>query len=171
MMMSNISTPLTLTPTESVMIRNSTPNLLEVEALYRPQGTPPPKHLHPSQDEHFAVLEGEVTVKTPDGERTLTGGDTVDIQRMTPHQMWNSGSGPARVNWQTRPAGRTQQWFEALDALHRSGRVGRNGMPGPLAFGAMLTRYRDVFRLASAPDALTRPVLAILGILGRSRGY
>jgi hypothetical protein len=90
---------------------------------------------------------------------------------MTPHQLWNAADGPARVRWETRPPGRTQEWFEAIDALHRSGRVGSNGMPGPLAFGALLTRYRDVFRLASAPDTVTRPVLAGLGILGRARGY
>jgi quercetin dioxygenase-like cupin family protein len=162
---------LKITPTECITIRERTPELLEVEALYGPQGGPPPKHLHPFQDEHFEVLEGEVTVKTPSGERTLTAADTVDIPRATPHQMWNSSSAPARVRWQTRPAGRTQEWFEAIDQLHRSGRVGRHGMPGPLAFGALLTRYRDVFRLANAPDALLRPLLASLGILGRARGY
>jgi hypothetical protein len=57
-----------------------------------------------------------------------------------------------------------------IDALHREGRVGRNGMPGPLAYGVFLTEYRDVFRLA-APDLLTRPVLGILGAIGRLRGY
>ena len=98
-------------------------------------------------------------------------GETIDIPRGTPHQMWNDGPVPARASWQTRPAGRTEQWFRDIDAIHRSGRVGRNGMPGPLAFGVMLTRYRDVFRLAGGPDALTRPVLAILGFLGRARGY
>lgn len=49
--------------------------------------------------------------------------------------------------------------------------LGRSGMPGPLAFGAVLTRYRDVFRLAGVPDWMTRPILAGLGILGRARGY
>ena len=43
-------------------------------------------------------------------------------------------------------------------------------MPGPLAYGVFLTEYRDVFRLA-APDLLTRPVLGILGAIGRLRGY
>jgi hypothetical protein len=44
-------------------------------------------------------------------------------------------------------------------------------MPGPLAFGVMLTEYRDVFRLAGAPDALTRPLLGALAVIGRARGY
>jgi hypothetical protein len=48
--------------------------------------------------------------------------------------------------------------------------VGKNGMPGPLAYGVFLTEYRDVFRLA-ASDLLTRPVLGILVAVGRLRGY
>jgi hypothetical protein len=43
-------------------------------------------------------------------------------------------------------------------------------MPGPLAFGVLLTEYRDVFRLAG-PDRLLRPALALLGEIGRRRGY
>ena len=84
--------------------------------------------------------------------------------------MWNPGSEPARVSWQTRPAGRTAAWFRELGALQASGRVGRNGMPGPLAFGVLLSEYRDVFRLAG-PDVVLRPALALLGAIGRARGY
>jgi hypothetical protein len=49
--------------------------------------------------------------------------------------------------------------------------VGKNGMPGPLAFGVLLTEYRNVFRLASPPDLLARPLLVVLGLFGRARGY
>jgi hypothetical protein len=44
-------------------------------------------------------------------------------------------------------------------------------MPGPLAFGAMLTEYSDVFRLAVGPDPVVRGALAVLGAVGRARGY
>ena len=162
---------LRLTPKETVTILGGTPDVLEVEAEYGPSGAPPPKHLHPAQDEHFEVLSGELRARLDGDERTLRAGDTLDIPRRTPHQMWNPGAEPARVRWQTRPAGRTEQWFRQLDALQREGRVGKDGMPGPLAFGVYLTEYRDVFRLAVAPDPLLRPVLGLLGLAGRLRGY
>ena len=165
-----MSQTLKLTPTESLTIRYSSPELLEVEARYGP-GKPPPKHLHPDQDEHFRVLEGTLRVRTEGDERDLHAGDRIAIPRGTSHQMWNPGAAPARVLWQTRPAGRTEQWFRAIDILHREGRVDRSGMPGPLAFGALLSEYRDVFRLSVAPDPLLRPVVALLGALGRARGY
>ena len=160
---------LKLTPSESLEVRSSTPQALEVEATYGPAGSPPPKHFHPAQDEHFEVLEGAIRVRVDGEERQLTPGDAIDIVRGSTHQMWNPGSEPARVSWRTTPAGRTERWFRAIDALHREGKVGRNGMPGPLAFGVMLSEYRDVFRLAG-PDWLLRPLLAGLAVLGRARG-
>jgi len=161
---------LKLTPTESVEIRSCTEQALEVEATYGTGAKRPPRHFHPSQDEHFEVLSGSIQVRVDGQERPLAAGEEIDIPRGAVHQMWNPSSEPARVLWRTSPAGRTEQWFRAIDRLHREGRVGRDGMPGPLAFGTMLTEYRDVFRLAG-PDWLLRPALAGLGLLGRARGY
>jgi quercetin dioxygenase-like cupin family protein len=166
-----MSRTLKITPTESVTVRVSTPELLEVEALYAPAAKEPPSHYHPSQDEHFEVLEGSIRVRAGDEERTLGVGDEIDIPRGTVHKMWNPASGDARVLWQTRPGGRTESWFASIDALLSEGRVGRNGMPGPLAFAALLTEYDDIFRLAVGPESLVRGALAVLAPLGRMRGY
>ena len=162
---------LRLTPHETVTIRVSSPELLEVEGSWGPEGKPPPPHYHPAQDEHFEVLEGTLTAKLGGEESDLEAGQMLDIPRGTHHQIWNRGSGSTRALWQTRPAGRTEEWFRSIDRLIGEGRVGSNGMPGPLAFGVLLTEYRDVFRLGSAPDLVTRPLLAGLGLVGRARGY
>jgi mannose-6-phosphate isomerase-like protein (cupin superfamily) len=166
-----MATTLKLTPRESLTIRESTPDLLEVEASYAPGGRAPPKHFHPGQDEHFEVSSGSVHVRTGDHERVLRPGEEIDIPRGVAHQVWNPDAEPAVVIWQTRPALRTEQWFRSIDGLHRSGRVGGSGMPGPLAFGVLLSEYRDVFRLAFRPQPLARVALAALGALGRARGY
>lgn len=162
---------LKITPTDSVTVRHSGPEVLEVEATYGGAGKPPPEHFHPDQDEHFEVVAGKLRVRAGDDDRTLEAGDEIGIPRRTTHQMWNPGPDEARVRWRTRPAGRTEQWFEAIDRLHRDGKVGRNGMPGPLAFAVLLTEYSDVFRLAAGPEPLVRGALAALAPLGRMRGY
>ncbi len=161
---------LNLTPSESVTIRSSSPELLEVEAEYGPDGDPPPKHWHPAQDEQFRVLEGQLRARVDGVEHELAAGDEIEIPREAVHQMWNPGSSRTRALWRTRPAGRTEQWFRELGGLQASGRVGRNGMPSPLAFGVLLTEYRDVIRLAG-PDPLLRGTFAALAIAGRARGY
>ena len=162
---------LRLTPGETVTIRRSDRDLLEVEGSWAPEGKPPPAHYHPAQDEHFEVLEGVLTARVGGEQREVRPGDVLDIPHGTPHQMWNAGAEPARALWQTRPAGRTEQWFRSIDRVYRQGRVGKNRMPGPLAYGVYLTEFRDVFRLAAGPEILTRPLLAVLGALGRLRGY
>jgi quercetin dioxygenase-like cupin family protein len=159
-----------LTPSESVCVLRDAPNLIEVEGSWGPSGSPPPKHFHPDQDERFEVLEGVLTARVDGEERELRPGDVLEIPRGAVHQMWNAGDSPARATWQTSPAGRTGGWFEAIHELRASGRVGGNGMPGPLAFGAYLTEYRDVFRLAG-PQPILSPALKLLGALGRLKGY
>jgi quercetin dioxygenase-like cupin family protein len=161
---------LKLTPDESVTIREQSDAALVVEASWGARGSAPPAHFHPDQDEHFEVLEGRLSVRVDREERTLEPGESIEIPRGTVHQMWNGGDAQARALWRTEPAGRTADWFAALDGLQRSGRVGRNGMPSPVAFGAYLTEYSDVFRLGG-PQVLLRPGLAVLGAIGRLRGY
>jgi hypothetical protein len=144
---------------------------LEVQVEYGPGGKPPPAHFHPNQSERFEVLEGAISTRIDGVERNYAAGERFEIPRGVAHQIWNPATTPARLVWQTLPAGRTRQWYEALDGLQRSGKVGRNGMPGPLAMGAYLTHYSDVFRLAAGPQPLVRGALALLGAAGRLRGY
>src|SRR3712207_7104815 len=103
-----MSDRLTLTPHESVEIKRSTSEVLEVEATYGPGGKKPPAHLHPNQDERFEVLSGRVEVDLDGQERTPGPGDTIDIPRGTPQRMGAAGAEPARVRWRTTPAGRTE---------------------------------------------------------------
>ena len=161
---------LRLSPSESLTVRDSTPEAFEVEALYGPGGKPPPAHWHPSQEERFEVLEGSVHAKVEGEERTLDAGETFSIPRRAAHQMWNPGDVPARVIWRTLPRLRTHEWFAAIDSLHRADRVGRNGMPGPLTLAPLVMEYRDVFRLAAKPGPLVFAGLVPLALLGRLTG-
>jgi len=135
-------TTLNLSPSSSVTLRRATPEALEVEAAYEPGSPAPPAHFHPAQAEHFEVLAGSITTLVDGSERVLGPGDTIDIPAGTVHQMWNADEEPARVLWRTMPAGRTLEWFEALDAFQRDGDGAK--------FGAAFNEYRDVFRLAES---------------------
>lgn len=159
-----------LTPSESVRVLRSDAEAIEVEGTWGPGGSPPPKHFHPAQDERFEVLEGVLTARVGEERRELRPGDVLEIPRGAVHQMWNASGEPARALWRTCPAGRTASWFADLHALRQSGRVGRNGMPGPLALGAYLTEYRDVIRPAG-PQPIVGGALRLLGAAGRLRGY
>jgi quercetin dioxygenase-like cupin family protein len=164
-------TQLKITPHESIAVRRADESRLEVEVTYAPGGDAPPAHLHPTQDERFEILAGQLHARVDGEERVLEAGDTLSIPRGSVHSMWNPGDDPVRAIWETSPRGRTLQWFQAIDALHREGRVDKKGMPGPLAFAVLLTEYDDVFRLAARPRGLIRVALRGLSAIGRLRGY
>lgn len=152
-----------LTPSEQVAVVSRSAEALVVEATYGGQGNPPPAHVHPAQDERFEMLEGRLSVRLGRAPvRELTAGEVLEIPRGTAHRMWNARSEPARVRWETRPAGRTEQWWAALDGARRDG----ERMPPLPTLAALLTEYRDVFRLG-APQVIMRPLLRALALLDR----
>jgi quercetin dioxygenase-like cupin family protein len=159
---------LKLTPSESLTITESTPERLVVEATYGPGGKPPPKHYHPSQDEHFEVLAGKLRFRVGPTDRVLGAGEGIEIPAEAVHQVWNPHSEPATVTWVTAPAGRTEAWFRAVDALNRE--AGEGESPSPLAFAPLLSEYDDTFRLGG-PRPLVRGAVAGLAGVGRLFGH
>jgi quercetin dioxygenase-like cupin family protein len=108
-------------------------DVLEMEAQYAGRGDLPPDHFHPSQDEHFEVLEGAVRVVLAGEERRFEAGEDFDVPAGTPHRM--AGDGPARVRWEVRPALRTEEFFRRLYA------------PGT-DYAALFAEFAPEFRLA-----------------------
>jgi quercetin dioxygenase-like cupin family protein len=143
--------------------------LLEVEAEWKPGGHKPLPHSHPSQEEHFEVLEGQLSVRLGSGTRVLNVGDTVDVPRGVVHTFWNSGGTTARAKWQVRPAQRTEQFFQAVHDLRNAGHGTRAGLSPPA--GALVAReFKGEF--TPAMSQFTRSVLlpALAG-WAKLRGY
>jgi mannose-6-phosphate isomerase-like protein (cupin superfamily) len=157
-----------LTPGEAVTIISSTPEALVVEATYEQSKRPPPMHSHPAQAEHFEVLEGSLRARAGRERLELATGETLDIPARVAHQMWNPSEASARVRWTTTPAGRTEQWFRAIDALVRESAPKE---PSVLGFAVLLGEFGDTFRLAVAPHLLAAPAIKGLAAVGRMRGH
>ena len=145
--------------------------LLEVESVYT-SSTPsrPPTHYHPSQEEIFRVLAGELHVVTNGRQRVLKKGETLVIVEGARHQMWAEEAG-VRVNWQTRPALETEAFFETVFGLASEGKTNEKGTPHLLQAAVIARAYSDEFRLASPPWAVQRLLFAVLAPLGRRLGY
>jgi quercetin dioxygenase-like cupin family protein len=94
-------------------IVSRSPELLVMEQSYEPDAEPPPPHYHPSQDEHFEVLEGSIALRVGHEHRTVPAGESFDIPRGTAHTMGPAG-GPAKVRWEVRPALRTEQFLTEM---------------------------------------------------------
>lgn len=121
-------------------INSSTPEALEVESTWTPHGSPPQRHFHPTQDELFEVLEGELTVEVAGEARVVTAGEHVEVPRDSVHRMWNAGSVPAKATWRVTPARRTEEMFRYIDA----------GL-SPVRTIRMLWTFRKEFRVPIRP--------------------
>jgi mannose-6-phosphate isomerase-like protein (cupin superfamily) len=159
-----------LTGSETLTVTAHTPELLEVEAEWRAGAKPPPPHLHPSQDERFAIHEGELTAEVGGETRTLRAGDVLEVPRGTPHRMWNAGAGPARATWQTRPALDTIGFWREMSEARATRPTNADGILSPVAVAPILKRHRAEFQLA-LPAPLERTALAVLSTAARIKGY
>jgi quercetin dioxygenase-like cupin family protein len=158
---------------EKVTVRTASADsggeLLEVEAEWKPGKHKPLPHSHPSQEEHFEVLEGELSVKLGGETRTLQAGDSVDVPRKTVHAFWNSGETTVRAKWQVRPAQRTEEFFEAVHELRAQGHGTPNGLSVPA--GALLAREFSEEFTPAVPQAARVVLLPALAAWARMRGY
>jgi quercetin dioxygenase-like cupin family protein len=145
-----------LSDQETLRIVRNAPDELEVEGTWTPGGSPPPPHLHPSQDEEFEIRSGRLTAVVDGVKHELGPGDTLQIPRGTPHKMWNAGDETAIAVWRTRPAGRTAEWFATIDRLTEGG----TRKPPTPAMAKAVTAHSDVFQLAVGPSRL-RPLVAL----------
>ena len=145
--------------------------LLEVESVYtKPTPSRPPTHYHPRQEERFEVLAGRLNVLVDGQERTLEEGEILIVPPGVPHEMWAAETG-VRVDWQTRPALKTQAFFETVWGLAKDGKVNDKGVPNLLRAALIAREYEEEFRLASPPWAVQRILFGLLAPLGRLLGY
>jgi mannose-6-phosphate isomerase-like protein (cupin superfamily) len=88
-----------------------------VEMVSLPESHMPPLHVHHTHDEGFYVLEGSVTLFTPDAELTLGAEDAYLAPRGVPH-TYRVGDEPCRMLHTSRPAG-FERFVAAVGALER----------------------------------------------------
>ncbi len=145
--------------------------LLEVAVTYPPRSSLPPVHYHPSQEETFVVKGGFIRAYFNGEEHVFQDGDVFVVPPGTHHQMHNDADEPGKVIWQTRPAMKTEVFFETVWRLAQDGKLNRGGIAGLLQMIVIGQEYRDVFRLAKPPDIIQRILFAIVAPIGRLAGY
>jgi quercetin dioxygenase-like cupin family protein len=145
--------------------------LLEMESTYQPHSTEPMPHFHPKQEEHFKVLSGSIHVRLNGELKVLNVGDTLNVPHNQVHSMWNPSEEKAVVNWQVQPALDTEYFLEIGMGLAQAGKVKADGMPNLLQSVVLVTRFKNVYRLAKPGPMVQKIVFSILAPLARLMGY
>jgi mannose-6-phosphate isomerase-like protein (cupin superfamily) len=75
-------------------------------------------HLHRSDDEAWLVQEGRLEFRVGDEVRSVAAGESILVERGTPHSFWNPAAEPARYLLVMTP--RIHRLVEALHAGDRT---------------------------------------------------
>jgi len=74
-------------------------------------------HVHRSDDEAWFVLEGRLGFRVGDEEREVAAGQSILVERGTPHSYWNAVAAPTRYLLVMTP-----RIHALIDALHAGDR-------------------------------------------------
>jgi quercetin dioxygenase-like cupin family protein len=142
-----------------------------LECFIRPAGFVAAAHVHPSQEERFEVLKGEVGFKLDGEEIVARAGDRINVPAGTRHRFWNASEEEAHFVCEVRPALQFEQLIETMYALAADGKTNRKGMPNPLRLAVIARHHFQDVRLPFPPAWMQRLGLALGAPLGRLVGY
>jgi quercetin dioxygenase-like cupin family protein len=140
---------------------------LIVETWLEPGGALPP-HLHPHQEEHWSVVEGEITFQLGSDKRPLRPEDgTVVVRPGTKHAVIGSSDREAHLRCHVIPALGLQSFLEESAAAAREGLFMRGGIPKSLR-GArwaarFLKQHREDVVMTFPPRFVQSALIALLG--------
>jgi quercetin dioxygenase-like cupin family protein len=142
-----------------------------VDAYYPPNSSEPVDHYHPKQEEQFEVVSGKISTRVNRKPASYGPGDKFVVPKGAPHAMWNSSDEEAHVVWTTRPALKTERFFETMWGLARDGRTNSRGVP-PLLHVAVIGReYWREFRLTRPAPPVQWVLFRLLAPFGKRKGY
>ena len=99
-----------------------------VEMWVEPGGGVPP-HVHPSMEERFEVISGELSLLSGRKWQTAAAGETVVVPAGTRHAYRNSAAEPAHGICRASPPQSLQEFLEDAAAMARDGKLTRQGLP------------------------------------------
>ena len=130
-----------------------------------------PEHIHPHQEERFAISAGQAHF-TLNGEEHVVGpGQAIVVPAGVRHSEWNPGSFEIQGVVELRPALRSKEFHEAFAGLGAEGGTTPRGAPrNPLQLGATLWHFRHESRVTSPPIWVQNVILPPLWALAKLFG-
>ena len=142
-----------------------------VETFVTPNGAVAAAHVHPSQEETFEIIAGELEFRLGRKKLVARAGDRVVVPAGTPHRFSNVGEDTAHFVCEVRPALGFEQLIETMFTLAADGKVNRKGLPNPLRLAVIANHHFGDVRLPFPPAWLQRLGLLFGAPVGRLLGY
>jgi mannose-6-phosphate isomerase-like protein (cupin superfamily) len=153
--------------------RDGDSNVLVAERLLKPGTGRADPHVHHDFEHRFAVMDGQLTLELDGEKRSFGVGEEVSVPIRTPHMdPYNDGNDDLRFRTEFEPATEFAEGFTAaFGHLLREGRTNDQDFPPDGQLFVCLHAYKGKSYAAGPPIWLQKPVLPLLALIGRLRGY
>jgi quercetin dioxygenase-like cupin family protein len=101
-----------------------------VDMWVEPGGGVPP-HVHPSMEERFEVISGQLSFLAGREWRSAAAGESVVVPAGTRHAYRNEGAELAHGRCRATPPQTLQAFLEEAAAIAREGKLTQRGLPKP----------------------------------------
>jgi mannose-6-phosphate isomerase-like protein (cupin superfamily) len=138
---------------------------LWVEAWLEPGGALPP-HLHPHQEEHWSVVEGEVRIQLGSNKRVIGPDDgAIVVKPGTKHGLGSTGA-EVHLRCHVLPALDLEEFLTESAAAAREGLFMRGGIPRSLRgarwAASFLKKHRENVVMTFPPRFVQSAMIALL---------
>ena len=142
---------------------------LVMEFFVPPGAMPTVAHVHPRQEEAYAVQEGTMEVFIGSSWSALEAGQSATVTAGTPHAFGHRSEAPVRFLNEHRPALRFEEYFRAVHGLSEAGKL-KSGfdVTGVLYACVLMDEYGDTMQPV---DGVQRVLIGGLAAVGRMLGY
>jgi len=127
------------------------------------------RHVHPLQEERFAVIEGTMHFRLGRKRVTAGPGEVVVVPPGVKHDFANAGDADALVRGEIRPALGMERLFETAIDLAERGRTMLGGIPKPLDLALFVREFEREVQAAFPPRWVQRVALTPLAWVARHR--
>lgn len=147
-------------------------DVLRIDIWSEPGGGVLTEHFHPTIEERYEVLEGQLTVYVEGKPRVLGPGERAVVPPGVRHRFENTGERESHVLVKAEPAEQLRESIEEGAALGGREQFSPNGKPRSaralFAAAALAHRYRETVVPTSPPRPVQRILFPILARLDRS---
>lgn len=141
--------------------------LFEATNWAEPRMPGPPVHVHPTAEESYEVIEGELEVFMNGDWSAVRAGEKATVPAGVPHSVRNASAEPVRIVNIHKPAQRFESFFWDMHRLIHEGKIKRLPPKDPRSaiYAAMLFgKYPDEIRATKPPNW----VFQALALVGRA---
>lgn len=145
--------------------------LLQIDCYNSPEAVKEPEHIHPFQENRFAILSGALMFSINGQVSQANAGEIIAIPAKAPHFFWNGSGQAVHYIQEFRPALRSEFFFETLFNLAREGKLNQRGTANPLLMAVVIPMYWNEIRVTNPPEVVQKLLFGVLNPISKLLGY